>query len=380
MDVIARRSPFRYYGPDLGHYVRGFETALAAKLGVRHALGVTSGTSALIVALRALGVGPGDEVIVPAATFVASALAVVACNAVPIFADVDASLGLDAKDAETRISARTKAIMPVHFLGMPVDMEPLLALARRRNLAVVEDCAQSCGASYRGRPIGSMGAINAFSLQMNKIISSGEGGAVTTDDPVLYERAVRAHDQGGFRDGKGVVEPFCGENYRMSELIGAVAGEQLKKLDGIVAHMRGIRDRLTAGLAGRAGFVLRQSPDPGGDIGDCVSLIFASAEQRRRVTKILAAENIGLHNLYAGQPAYLTPQIQHKRVWHEKASPWSSAFYDGEITYEAGLCPQSETLLARMGSFLIGPEWQARDVDDILTAFDKIKRAKAGAA
>ncbi|HET7558517.1 MAG TPA: aminotransferase class I/II-fold pyridoxal phosphate-dependent enzyme, partial [Limnochordia bacterium] len=113
MDVIARRSPFRYYGPDLGHYVRGFETALAAKLGVRHTLGVTSGTSALIVALRALGVGPGDEVIVPAATFVASALAVVACNAVPVFADVDASLGLDAKDAETRISTRTKAIMPV---------------------------------------------------------------------------------------------------------------------------------------------------------------------------------------------------------------------------------------------------------------------------
>ena len=167
--VLDRRSPFRYYGPDVVGTVRDVETWLAEPVGTSYALAVTSGTAALIVALHALGVGIEDEVIVPAVTFMASPLAVIACNAVPVLAEVNDSLCLDATDAEARITDRTGASMPVHPWGLAANMDAVSRLAHAHDLAVLEHCAQSLGASWHGRPIGGIGDISALSFQFNKV-------------------------------------------------------------------------------------------------------------------------------------------------------------------------------------------------------------------
>ena len=174
-EVLERRSPFRYYGPDPAYAVNELEQTVASLVGVEHAVGVTSGTAALIVALRALGVGPGDEVIVPAATFYGCVNAVVACQAVPIFADLDETVSIDADAVERVITERTRAIMVVHWRGVAADLQPLLAVGERNGVPILEDCAQSFGAKYHGRYVGGYGVINIFSFQMNKVISAGEG-------------------------------------------------------------------------------------------------------------------------------------------------------------------------------------------------------------
>ena len=171
-------------------------------MGATYGLAVTSGTAALICGLVGLGIGPGDEVILPAFTWIASASAVVAVGAVPILAEVDDSLTLDPEDVEARITPYTKAILPVHMRGLPCKMDELMTVARKRNLKVLEDSAQADGASYKGRRVGSIGDAGAFSLQFNKILTSGEGGMVITSDQAVYERAVMFHDVvGGQRNG-----------------------------------------------------------------------------------------------------------------------------------------------------------------------------------
>jgi len=175
-EVLERRSPFRYYGPDPAYAVNALEQKVASLIGIEHAVGVTSGTAALIVALRALGVGPGDEVIVPAATFYGCVNAAVACQAVPIFADLDDSVSISAESVERVITPRTRAVMVVHWRGAAADLQPLLDVGARHGVPILEDCAQSFGAEYGGRYVGSLGDINIFSFQMNKVISAGEGG------------------------------------------------------------------------------------------------------------------------------------------------------------------------------------------------------------
>src|SRR6266542_39604 len=254
MEVLDRQTLFRYYGPQTPDKVATLEREFARYVGTRWALGVTSGTAALRVGITALGIGPADEVIVPAITFIASAGAVLAARAYCVFAECDESFGLDPADLERMITSRTKAIMPVHLGGAPCRMDEIMDVANRHHIPVIEDCAQSAGASYKGRRIGSIGTVGCFSLQTQKIITSGEGGMVTTSDPVVYERASRAHDHGSYRFGRqgarvsgstdaaGVdesaapppqLQPFVAEVYRMGELHGAVALAQLRKLDDI---------------------------------------------------------------------------------------------------------------------------------------------------
>ena len=194
--VVKSRSLSRDYGPDCLNTVLRFEQDLAKEVGARYALAVTSGTAALKVALVAAGVGPGHEVIVPCCTFIASPSSVVTAGAVPIFAEIDESLTIDPDDIERKITPRTKAIMPVHLSGVPCRMDRIMDIAERHNLMVVEDCAQSCGTAYRGRQIGTWGHLGAFSLQFSKIITSGEGGVVTSDDPDLEKRSEDLRKQG----------------------------------------------------------------------------------------------------------------------------------------------------------------------------------------
>lgn len=235
--VLDARSLNRYYGPAHQNMVGQFEQEAAAKLGVRHALAVHSGSSALHLAMRALGIGLGDEILLPASTFVATALAVLNVGATPVFVEIDESGNIDPGDIEHRLTSRTKALIAVPILGTPCDMEPLLAIVRKHRIFLVEDCAQSFGARYFGREVGSFGDIGCFSLQFCKVITAGEGGLVVSSNATWYERMIRLHDQGQVRKhhlaalgGEARLEASGGENYRMSELTGAVA---LAKVFGI---------------------------------------------------------------------------------------------------------------------------------------------------
>ncbi|GIQ63345.1 8-amino-3,8-dideoxy-alpha-D-manno-octulosonate transaminase [Paenibacillus cisolokensis] len=380
--VLQAQSPFRYYGIDMQHAVRTLEEMMSAELGIPYALGVTSCTAALVVALKALGIGYGDKVIVPANTFLATPGAVVASHAVPVFADVDDSLNLDPDDLERVLDDEVKAIIAVPILGNPVDMDPIMAFAKRHGLRVIEDVAQSCGATYKGRYAGTIGDIGVFSFQMNKILTAGEGGAVVTSDPLLFERAVRYHDQGLFREQAryGIASPeeehaFLGQNYRMSELTGAVLVEQWKKLGDIVSRMRAncaaIREAVAAGLPG---LKFRRSADPAGDIGSNLGMVLPSAAQAGRFIEALNAENITAHLLYGGRPVYMMPQLFRQRTAERSGFPFDYPFRR-PVVYREDMCPRAVDLMARTVYMPVSPLLDSRDAGEIADGIVKVGRS-----
>jgi dTDP-4-amino-4,6-dideoxygalactose transaminase len=251
-DVIASRWVTQ------GPRVRAFEAAFAERTGAREAVATTNGTTALHLALYGAGVGPGDEVIVPSLSFVATANAVWHCGAVPVFADVDASTyNLDPAAAERAISPRTKAIMPVHQLGLPADMDAFVAIGERQGVAIVEDAACAVGSQWRGRPIGSLDTIACFSLHARKVITTGEGGMITTNDPELAERLRRLRHHG--MDMSDLVRhaaddvvfedyPERGWNHRMTDFQAAVGLCQLDALEEILTLRRAVAERYTQAL------------------------------------------------------------------------------------------------------------------------------------
>jgi perosamine synthetase len=236
-----------------GPRVKAFEDAFAERVGAAHAVATTSCTTALALALHAVGVGPGDEVIVPSHSFIATANAVWHCGAEPVFADIDArTYNLDANAAERAITERTKAIMPVHQVGLPADMDAFLSLAERHRLALVEDAACAIGAEYRGRPIGSLETLACFSLHPRKVITTGEGGMITLQDEALAERLrrLRAHgmsmsDLARHSATEVTFEsyPERGFNYRMTDMQAALGLCQLDALDWILQRRRELAER-----------------------------------------------------------------------------------------------------------------------------------------
>jgi perosamine synthetase len=222
----------------LGAFIGKFEREFAAYCGARYGIAVTNGTAALHLALVAVGVGPGDEVLVPSLTFVATANAVRYCGAIPRFVDSDPETwGVDTRALEARLTRRTKAIVPVHLYGHPCDMDPILEVARRHDLAVVEDAAEAHGAEYRGRRMGSLGTVGCFSFYGNKIITTGEGGMCVTDDPDLAERLRLLRDH-GMDPKRHYWHEIVGYNYRMTNLQAAVGVAQVRKLPGFIEKKR----------------------------------------------------------------------------------------------------------------------------------------------
>lgn len=234
-----------------GEYLRRFEEGFAAYCGVRHGIGTTSGTTALHLALAALGVGPGDEVVVPDFTMIACAFAVCYTGAMPVAVDADPlTWNIDVGRVEQKLTPRTKAIMAVHIYGHPTDMDPLLALARARGIAVLEDAAEAHGATYKGRRCGSLGDIAAFSFYANKVIATGEGGMVVTSDDALAAECRALRNLSFPRDGGRVyLHDRIGFNYRMSNLQGALGLAQLERVDDLVAARRAHAARYSRSLA-----------------------------------------------------------------------------------------------------------------------------------
>lgn len=291
----------------VGHFITDFETAFARLAGTTHAIATNNGTTALHLALVALGIGPGDEVIVPALTYIASANAVVYCGATPVFADVEAdTMNLDPADIEHRITPRTRAIIPVHLYGHPADMTGIMEIADRHGLHVVEDAAEAHGSRVDGRPVGSIGHVGVFSFFGNKIVTTGEGGAVTTDDDELAARLRLLRGQ-GMDSSKRYWFPEIGFNYRMTNVAAAIGVAQLERFDQFVARRKEIAATYVAHLADVPGITLPvQRPDVQRvDWLYTVGIDGFSSDQRNTLIDLLKADGIETRPVF--YPLHLMP-------------------------------------------------------------------------
>ena len=379
--AVESHSLFRWYGaPGYGNprNVAEFEQAFAKVIGVKYVLGVTSGTGALHCALTALGVGPGDEVILPAWTWYACYNAILLTGALPVFAETDDTFEIDPEDLEKKITPHTKAVMVVHLYGAPANMDAIMDVARRRNIKVLEDCAQCAGGKYKGKRVGSIGDIGAFSFQLHKTITSGEGGAVVTNDPKLFERAVRFHDLGLLRPPtkaalgeSSMPAGFTGTNYRMNEMVGAVMGAQLKKLDAILDALRqrarGVRER----VGGLPGIKMRPHNDPEGEVGVAVAMIMPDEKQRDIFVAAMKAENVVMSPPSAAVVLTVAPYIEQKVAPHP-AWPTFNSPRGKEIRYGAECCPRTLDLFQRTATLTIGPKYGPGELDDIVAAITKV--------
>jgi 8-amino-3,8-dideoxy-alpha-D-manno-octulosonate transaminase len=378
-DVLERRQPFRWYGPgpQPPQKVAAFEKELAARMQTRFALAVTSGTAALLTALAALEVGPGDEVLLPAWTWYSCYNAVVLAGALPVFAEIDESFNLDPADLEGKITPQTRVIMAVHLQGNPCDMGRILEVARKHRVRVLEDCAQSLGAGYQGRPVGSLGDIGIYSMQIHKTITAGEGGAVVTSDPVLFERATRFHDLGLLRPpheqwaGRARLDGFAGSQFRMNEFSGGVLLAQLRKLDLIVTALRTNARRVYEGIRDLPGLRLRARPDPEGELGSAVFLGFPSKARRDRFVAAMKAENVPAQPPFGSVLLPVEPYIERKATVHP-AWPSFQSERGKAIRYGAACCPRTSDVLGRFAGVALDPQFSERDTGDIVAAIRKV--------
>jgi 8-amino-3,8-dideoxy-alpha-D-manno-octulosonate transaminase len=278
--------------------VREFEQAFAAYTGATHAQAVTSGTAALKVALAALGVGAGDEVITQGFTFVATWEAILDCGAVPVFTEVDLTLNMDPADLEKKITPKTKAIVPVHMMGAQARIEEIKAIADRCNIPVIEDTAQAAGGRLHGRHLGSFGAVGTFSFDAVKTMTTGEGGMCITSDEALWRRMSEYQDHGhdhapnpGGRGGEG--RPFIGFNYRMMEIQGAIGLAQLAKLDGIVTAQKTNKAFFQEAASVLPGVRFREILDADGDSATFLTFMLPDSERTTAVNQVLRDEGVG---------------------------------------------------------------------------------------
>ncbi|MFL5787661.1 MAG: DegT/DnrJ/EryC1/StrS family aminotransferase [Flavisolibacter sp.] len=289
---------FRYgdeNDPDFLHMVANMEKSFAYYTNAKFALATSSGTASLVASLMALDLKPGDEIIVPAYTFVASYSSIIFCGLTPILAEIDESLTLDPNDIEKRITPRTRAIMPVHMLGNSCNMDQIMEIAKKNNLFVLEDACQATGASYKGKKLGTIGDIGAYSLNVFKTINSGDGGLVVTNNEEFYERAFGMHDQGHKPSRLGVEvgkRNMLGLNFRMNELTAAVALAQLGKLDKIMRTLHEKKEKFKKLISGVKGIRFRKLNDAEGECGTLCTILFDEKERAQKVSKALGSKTI----------------------------------------------------------------------------------------
>jgi dTDP-4-amino-4,6-dideoxygalactose transaminase len=281
--------------PKYTRQVYNLEKEFASYVGVPYALGTSSGTSALLCCLFAGGLKPGDEVIVPAYTFVASYSAAAFLGLVPVLCEIDESLNLDPAEIERRITPKTKAIMAVHMLGNPCEMDRILAIAAQHKLLVIEDACQAAGASYHGKKVGSIGDLGGFSLNVFKTITAGDGGLVTARKEAHYRLAFGFHDQGHSPLRAGVeVGSRCvlGLNFRMNEVTGALGLAQLRKIDRILSVLREKKKKFKELIGELPGVHFRKLNDPKGECATLLTLLFDDSSHAARVAETLGTKTV----------------------------------------------------------------------------------------
>jgi len=371
------QEPSSFYG---GPWVQKLEKEWAKYYGVKKAIAVNSATSALYAAVGALGIGPGDEVIVSPFTMTASATCALVYNAIPVFADIEEdTFNLSPKSIEERITPNTKAIVVVHLMGHPADMDSIMSIARKHNLKVIEDCAQAQGVKYKGKYVGTIGDIGVFSLNMHKTIQVGEGGVLTTNNDQLALRLqlIRNHgevvaDQMAYRDLNNII----GYNYRMCEIEAAMAIEQLKKLESF----NKVRTELASYLSDKLSkFEALTTPvvRDGCTHGYYLYAMRFDAKKagisRELFCRALGAEGISLFEGYV-QPIYLQQLYQRKLGYGGKGCPFSCPHYKGAVSYEKGICPVTERMYEKecfVFAYVKEPN-TLKDMQDVVRGFEKV--------
>ena len=367
-----------------GPKIRELEKKWASYIGAKYAITVNSCTSGLHAACGAIGIGPGDEVIVSPYTMSASASCVLVYNAVPIFADIDEdNFCLSAESIEKVITPRTKAIVVVHIMGQPADMDGIMKLAVKHKLKVIEDCAQAPGAEYKNKKVGTLGDIGVFSLNYHKHIHTGEGGVAVTNDAELDKRLrlIRNHGEAVVEDmGEHNLVNMLGFNYRMTEIEAAIGIEQLKKLDRLVEKRIRLADYLTRELSDIEGII----PPKVHAAAKHVYYIYPIKLRadilgisRDTFTKAVIAEGVPLYQGYV-KPLYLQPIYQKQVLYGEKGCPFKCQYYSKKLLYEKGLCPVTERMHYKelLYTNLCYPPLTNRDMDDIVRAIEKVVTGK----
>ena len=365
--------------------VSSFEEEWSAKTGVKYSICMSGGgTAALICGLAGMGIGPGDEVLVPAYTWMASATSVLAVGAIPVFVEVDETLAIDPEDVGAKISPQTQAIIPVHMCGRPANMERLTEIARKHSIQILEDACQADGGSYQGRRLGAWGHAGAFSFNYYKIIACGEGGALVTNNREIFERAFIYHDSGTvFRPGAGLFNTpiFVAQQYRASEIMGAVLRIQLQRLDGILADLRRIKKAFEVALNGVSGLKVAPNNDLDGDCGVVAAFQFQDEKSARGFAKASGVEgwlpiDSGKH-VYSNWDPVLGKNFGHCDAVNPFLHPKNARLRQN---YAPDMCPRTLDVLRRTVFININPDWSESEVDKRIAACNKAAKTVRTAA
>jgi 8-amino-3,8-dideoxy-alpha-D-manno-octulosonate transaminase len=388
-EIVAEEDPYvnprlaRYY-KDTPSTVTALEAAAREIFGVNYALAVNSGTSALMSAYVACGIGPGAEVIVPAYTFYATAAAVVAAKGIPVIAEINETYTIDPEDIERKITPRTKAIAPVHMVGVCADMDAILDIARRHDLMVVEDTAQACGGRYKGKLLGTIGNMGCFSLSTYKCVGTGEAGLVLTNDEYLYIRAASQHDTAAcwrpdrYAEERMPGELFAGQNYRMSEMAGAVNLAQLRKMGAQSVQYNTNYRRILDALDDFPRTKPRPSNDIEGDLGYNLILIAESREAADKLADALKAEGVpaGARGTRGSRDWHIYSfweQILEQKTPTDAGCPYTCPFHDGPLPeYSPDMCARSEDLFDRAVHISVNKWWTEADCQKVAEAINKV--------
>lgn len=376
-----------FYG---GTEVRAFEKEWADAYQAKHAVSVNSATSGLYVAVGAAGVGPGDEVIVSPYTMIASATSALVFNGVPVFADVDpGTFNISPATIEPAITKYTKAIVVVHLFGQPADMDGIMALAKKHSLIVIEDCAQVPFASYKGRPVGTLGHMGVFSLNYHKHIHTGEGGVVTTNDDDLAERMrlIRNHAEAVVaRKGTTNLVNMIGFNFRLGEIECAMGRTQLQKGHALVDQRRenvGYLEERLKGLPGLKPAPVLDGVEHSyyvhpllynrGETGVSRALYVDAIKAELPATSMREKHGVLIGGGYV-RPLYWEPIFQEMVGYGDKQCPFKCPHYEGNASYERGLCPNVEEahLETLITHEMMRPGMSHKDLDDVAQAFEKV--------
>lgn len=342
-----------------------FEKEFCQYMGCQYALGVSSGSAALRVALAALGLKKGDEVITQSFTFVATIEAILESGGIPVLTEVDKSLNMDPQDLEAKITEKTKVIIPVHMLGVPARLDEIRAVAQKKNITVLEDSCQACGSSYKGKKTGTIGAMGAFSFDYVKTLTTGEGGMVVTNDKKLYDLACYYHDHGHEHNPEVPrgedSHSITGFNYRMNELQGAIGIVQLGRLNFVLNEQRRNKARIKKAIADLRGIEFRDQPDPEGDGGDTLAFFLPDEKTAATFNAYLAKEKID------------TKILPSAMNWHFVGN-WNHIIQYCP-PYRLDAWPKSEALLKRAIALPISVKMSEEQINRVIEGVRKAARA-----
>lgn len=357
--------------------VRRFEAAVAELYSVKHAIGTTSGTAALHLAVGALGLNPGDEVITSPITDMGTVIPILFQNGVPIFADTaPGSLAMDPEDVRRKITPRTRAIILVHLTGNPVEVEPFLEIAREHDLILIEDCCQAYVTKLRDQYVGTYGHIGCFSMQQSKHATTGDGGFCITNDPVLADKMRLFSDKGWLRKqvSDARVYTTLGLNYRMSALQAAVGLAQIEKVQSVVRRRTELGTRLSNLICGVTG-IRPAYVTPGGEHSYWFYPLITEDWKAAEFARALTAEGVPAGAGYIGKPIFLCNEVLYGgRTYGESSFPFNSPYTDRryEEIYAPGICPNCEDILEHLVVLSIHEHTTEAEIDDMATAVRKV--------